>query len=256
MGIFFRENVDANVTVLTPWPGSVGYLSRMDVRDLRGRTTILPGEERLRSWHRPGRVDIVEALKMKAEYIIPTSRPTKTPPTPLSLAESWVAHLDNRGNTNSIWAVLRQQYELVTVPLPSPSRISSKRLHGKGYILRHKDSSQAPKLHLETDGQSLIVTCTHEGHGQLADLRLTIKGPEENKWDISPTGVLSQGRTVLARRELLLTRTGGQAMELMRLELPSKGWSGKSIQATLINPGAQGLAPFSRVSVTETLQLP
>ena len=42
VGLFLRENVAANVTVLTPWPGAVGYLSRMDVRAQRRH----PGRER------------------------------------------------------------------------------------------------------------------------------------------------------------------------------------------------------------------
>jgi len=259
-GLFFRENVDANVTVLTPWPGAVGYLSRMDVRDLRGRATVLPGEDQLRSWRRPGRIDLVESLKMNAGYIIPTCRPTHISPSPISLATSWRLHLDNPEETNpnrlsEIFAAL-VDYELITVPLPSPSRTSSNNLHGKGYILRHKGLSQAPKLHLERDRQSVVVTCTHEGHAQLADLRLSLFDPNEGTLTISPTGALSDDLAVLARRELLLTRTGGQPMELMRLDPPKDGWRGKSIRATLINPGAQGQHPFIRVSTTETLELP
>jgi hypothetical protein len=258
-GLFLRENVDANVTVLTSWPGAVGYLSRLDVRDLRGRATALPGEDRLRSWRRPGRTDIVEALKMNAGYIVPICRPTNISPTPVSLATNWIIHFDTfqatKGRLYDILGAL-DNYELVTVPLPSPSRISSKHLHGKGYMLRRKDLAEAPKLHLERDGQSVVVTCTHKGHLQLADLRLTLFDPEEGTVTISPTGTLSEDRNVLARRELLLTRTGMHPMELMRIELPEGGWHGKDLRATLINPGAQGQHLFTKASATETLQFP
>lgn len=259
-GLFLRENVDANVTVLTPWPGAIGYLSRLDVRDLRGRATTLPGDNRLRSWRRPGRTDILEALKMNAGYIVPISRPTNISPTPISLATDWILHLDTihdrkaRRLTDLLEAL--NHYELITVPLPSPSRISSKHLHGKGYMLRLKDLSEAPKLHLESDGQSVVVTCTHEGHLQLADLRLSLIDPMEGTMTISPTGALSEDRTVLARRELLLTRTGARPLELIRVELPEGGWHGKDLRATLINPGAQGQHPFTKASATETLKLP
>ncbi len=259
-GLFLRENVDANVTILTPWPGAVGYLSRLDVRDLRGRATALPGEDRLRSWRRPGRTDLAEALKMKAEYIVPICRPTKISPAPITLATEWILHLDTVQSTKArrLTEILKalDEYRLITVPLPSPSRISSKRLHGKGYILRRKDFASSPKLRLESDGQSVVVTCTHEGHLQLADLRLSLVDPEGVTMTISPTGALSEDRSVLARRELLLTRTGGQPIELMRLELPEGGWHGKDVRAMLINPGSQGQHPFIRASATETLHLP
>ena len=259
-GLFLRENVDANVTVLTPWPGAIGYLSRLDVRDLRGRATTLPGEDRLRSWRRPGRTDTVEALKMKAGYIVPICRPTTISPAPISLAADWILHLDTIHTTKAqrLPEILKAlgEYELITVPLPSPSRISSKHLHGKGYLLRHKELGVSPKLHLERNGQSVTVTCTHEGHLQLADLRLSLFDQEEGTMTISPTGALSDDLAVLARRELLLPRTGMHPIELMRFELPEEGWHEKQLRATLINPGSQGQHPFARASATETLYLP
>jgi len=259
-GLFLRENVDANVTVLTPWPGAVGYLSRLDVRDLRGRATSLPGEDRLRSWRRPGRTDIVGALKMSAGYIVPVCRPTNVSPTPVSLATDWILHLDTihdtRGRRLTEIMVALEAYELVTVPLPSPSRISSKHLHGKGYLLRHKDLAESPKLRLERVGESVVVTCTHDGHIQLADLRLSLFNQEEGTLTVSPTGGLSEDRSVLARRELFLTRTGVNPIELMRLALPEGGWSGRELRATLVNPGSQGQHLFTRASATATLKLP
>ena len=259
MGLFLRENVDANVTVLTPWPGAIGYLSRMDVRDLRGRATELPGEERLRSWRRPGRTDVLAALRLKAGYIVPNCRPTSLPPTPVSLATDWVLHLDTlqdaRGQRLSQILETLAEYELVTVPLPSPSRISSKRLHGKGYLLRHKELSKAPKLELERDGDYVRVSCTHDGHLQLADLRVSIVDASGDMLMVSPTGSLSTDRGVLARRELLLTRTGANAVELIHTLLPEDDWSGKELKATLINPSARGQHHFLKASETATLKL-
>ena len=113
-----------------------------------------------------------------------------------------------------------------------------------------------PKLRLESDGQSVVVTCTHEGHLQLADLRLSLFAAEEGTMTISPTGTLSEDKSVLARRELLLTRTGINPIELMRIELPRDEWQGMELRATLINPGSQGQHSFTRASLTETLKLP
>ncbi|MCH2106565.1 MAG: hypothetical protein MK291_07995 [Planctomycetes bacterium] len=259
MGLFLRENVDANVTVLTPWPGAIGYLSRMDVRDLRGRATSLPGEERLRAWRRPGRTDVLEALRMRAGYIVPVCRPTSLPPTPISLATEWILHLDTlhdaKGQRLSQILEALGEYELVTVPLPSPSRISSKHLHGKGYLLRHKDISEAPKLKLERDGEGVLVSCTHAGHLQLADLRLSLADSEDEVMVFSPTGELTADRSVLARRELLLTRTGINAIELIRVEPPEGGWDDMELRATLINPSSRGQHLFNRASATEALKL-
>jgi len=259
-GIFFRESVDANVTVLTPWPGAIGYLSRLDVRDLRGRTTAPPGEEQLRSWHRPGRFDLVETLSMEAGYVIPTCHPTPIPPTPNTLANHWILHLDESETPNPqrLTEVLQvlDLYELITVPLPSPSRTAGKRLHGNAYILRRKDMGQAPKLELKLSGRTLLVTCSHEGHEQLADLRLGLHESSEWVSSISPTGALSDNRSMLARKELLLTRTGARPLELMRIELPETAWRGRKLHATLLNPRSQGQHPFTRVSATAVLELP
>jgi hypothetical protein len=259
-GIFFRENVDANVMVLTPWPGSIGYLSHLDVRDLRGRATALPGEERLRSWRRPGRIDLVEALGMGAGYVILKCRPNKPRervPQRAQLAKEWNDELgESVDSLGEVYHAL-EQYELVTVPLLSPARTSSKRLHGKAYILRHKGLGQAPKLQLSLEGRTVVVSCSHEAHDQLADLRLTLQVPQQTTtWRISPIGEPSKSPHVLARRELLLTRTGVRPLELMRLELPEEGWSGGRLSATLINPGASATGGWGRVSNTETQQIP
>lgn len=259
-GIFLREGVDANVTVLTPWPGAIGYLSRLDVRDLRGRATALMGEDRLRSWRRPGRTDLVAALRMGAGYVIPTCRATATPPTPSSLATAWIVHLDEAelSDTERLSEVIDAlgQYELITVPLPSPSRTSSKRFHGKAYLLRNKDLDQAPELQLRVEGDTAVVTCTHVGHAQLADLRLTLKDEEDGETSITPVGNLSPDRVVLARKDLLLTRTGARAVELMRLKLPEDAWRGKSLNASLLNPGSRGSHPFTQVSPMASIQIP
>ena len=99
------------------------------------------------------------------------------------------------------------------------------------------------------------MSCTHDGHLQLADLRLSIVDASGDTLMVSPTGSLSTDRAVLARRELLLTRTGANAVELIHTLLPEGDWSGKELRATLINPSARGQHHFLRASETATLKL-
>ena len=63
-------------------------------------------------------------------------------------------------------------------------------------------------------------------------------------------------RDLLARKDLLLTRTGARAVELMRLKLPEDAWRGKSLNASLLNPGSRGSHPFTQVSPMASIQIP
>jgi uncharacterized membrane protein len=74
VGSFLRLRLPEGSTVMTPWPGALGYLSRRPVLDLFGRTTPLPGK-RLTPWSRNSpAVDIEGALAQEPDYILPTAK--------------------------------------------------------------------------------------------------------------------------------------------------------------------------------------
>ena len=231
----------------------------MDVRDLFGRATQLPDEERLRPWRNPGRTDLLKALSEGADYLIPTCRPTPNAPSSDELAKDWSERLGEGGTAEAqrLFDLVQalEAYELITVPLPSPAQPGGKRSHGKAYILRHKDLKLAPKLELELKDGVIHVYGSSSGHIQLADLSLSLSDSNGRRSTISPFGGLSD-RPVLARMELLLTPTGDRQMELMRLEVPGQRWSGMTLNATLVNPGSRQQHTFSRVSETQTLKIP
>ncbi len=72
IGTFLRDRLPEDATILTPWPGSLGYLSRRRVIDLFGRTSARDGHE-LAPWApEPAPLDLRWAAAVDADYILPT----------------------------------------------------------------------------------------------------------------------------------------------------------------------------------------
>ncbi|MEM1449330.1 MAG: hypothetical protein AAGI22_09455 [Planctomycetota bacterium] len=72
VGAFLRDRLPPEATVLSAWPGALGYLANVRVVDMFGRATRLPGVERA-SWSPdPGRLDLLAALATEPDYIVPT----------------------------------------------------------------------------------------------------------------------------------------------------------------------------------------
>ena len=258
-GLFLRDNLDPLATILTPWPGSIGYLTRMDVRDLFSRTTLAPNEEALRSWSQDEPIDLLLMFKQSNDYIIPTCLKTPAAPSPLKLASEWVQRVDdsegNEAERLALTIEALKSYELITVPLPSPAQPMGKRSHGKAFLLRSKSLDLTPKLELELKDDFVHVYASNKGHIQLADLRVTLEDENGTSRSISPAGKLSN-HPVLTRMELFLTPTGERKLELIRFQVRLKEWSGRELSATLLNSGSKGKHPFTKASQTVTLELP
>ncbi|MEM9379727.1 MAG: hypothetical protein AAGB93_07225 [Planctomycetota bacterium] len=72
VGGFLRDRLPPEATVLSAWPGALGYLANVRVVDMFGRATRLPGVERA-SWSPdPGGLDLRAALATEPDYIVPT----------------------------------------------------------------------------------------------------------------------------------------------------------------------------------------
>jgi hypothetical protein len=96
VGLFLRDQIDPRHRVLTPWPGAMGYLSRLPVVDLLGRTSVPPGESRPRSWAGIPRVDVVSALETRPAYIVPSLLRGLRAPNVVDLVNEWAAGIDDQ----------------------------------------------------------------------------------------------------------------------------------------------------------------
>jgi hypothetical protein len=94
VGLFLRDNVDPSSSVLTPWPGSIGYLSRLAVYDMLGRTNPAPGSDESASWTRRERADVVAALHQDLDYAVPLITLAQRTPSIHELAQVWCKELD------------------------------------------------------------------------------------------------------------------------------------------------------------------
>ncbi len=74
VGSFLRLRLPEGSTIMSPWPGALGYLSRHTVLDLFGRTTPLPDQRRTPWSKNPPTIDIEGALSQKPDYILPSSK--------------------------------------------------------------------------------------------------------------------------------------------------------------------------------------
>lgn len=256
VGIFLRDEAPPTSSVLTPWPGSIGYLSRLEVRDLLGRVTAAPPRERPNPFEPLPRVDVLAALEEAPDYIVAFWRQRETLPRLESLVAGWCEDLDSRGAEPSRPGdLLRalEPYELVTLPLPDSNGRPT--TTGALPVLRRRDLGFAPKLAIEGDAQYLTLRATHEGHQQLADLVIFGRSPSGATLCLTPEGELSTNVAVRARANLLLSPTGDRAVTLFKGRLDERVAELDELRAVLVNPGASFDLAEGRVSPEVVLPL-
>jgi hypothetical protein len=125
LGLFLREYVDPGASLLTAWPGSLGYLSRLQVFDLLGRASPVAGRPRPATWTRRERTDVVAALEMQPDYVVPEIGRAPRAPSAGEVARLWLDELDDRPQATGRFAELERaftRYEMVTVPISIPTR--------------------------------------------------------------------------------------------------------------------------------------
>jgi hypothetical protein len=254
VGIFLRDHAEPGTSVLTPWPGAVGYLSRHVVHDALGRASPRAPNERPGSWSRRERADVVAALALDADFAVPTCRIAARLPTLDETARAWLegldAHPDRSDRLGSISAALAR-YDLVLVPVEDYTRQRVSLGRELFPLLRHRRLSQRPALTLEIDRGSLRVLARHARHPQVADLEVRLEDESGKGWCLSPTGIAVPGAGARARVGLLLYAAGARGIELMRNPVPAHpaGGDWRRISARLVNPGSAGLGePWEEVS--------
>lgn len=247
VGIFLRDELDPDRSVITPWPGAIAYLSRLEVHDLLGRADPIEPGGATRSWADRQRVDLVGSFARGADFVVPFHDFPARVPSAAGLARVWIEALDIESDEGVVDGELRferlvelmQQYELVTVPLDFGNPTS-----GAGpsmqFLLRRRELDFGPKLALRIEeGNELVVELRHAGHVELADLRVFGTDARGRTWYLQPTGEFQENRPVLARSYLLVHPTGNRAVELVRAPLPKLEPPLVELGAVLRTPEAQ-----------------
>jgi hypothetical protein len=253
VGIFLRDSLEPGASVLTPWPGAIGYLSRLPTFDLLGRANPIPGVGRPASWGRRERTDVVAALGTNPDYLVARIEPGGRAPTSGEMARAWREELDDRaeetGRLEAIRAAL-ERYEPVTVPIQYATRGSTPPRSEAMLIFRRRDKGLRPDLRLSVAGGELVVSMLHKTHVQIADLRVQAVDVLGRRWSCRPTGEWSEASSEMARPGLLLFASGTRPVELFRAKLPEPSPGGEfvELQVVLQNPGASEENVFADVS--------
>ncbi|MCK6445164.1 MAG: hypothetical protein L6Q99_02120 [Planctomycetes bacterium] len=257
LGVFLRDQVDANESVLTAWPGAAGYLSRLEILDVLGRATPPPPDGELRSWSSLPRADVIAALDQRPSYIVPLLHAGTRAPTMRSVGETWIKRLDFRPEDESrSLAILERlgEYELFTISLRHSSRLAGAPVDDPMYLLRRKDLNLAPRVMLSKHGERWRVEVQHRAHEELVDLRVQAVDREQHVWGLAPHGHFSRDSEVLARRSILLFATGARAIQFVEFELPDDA-EFTELRAALRNPGAESEGPWAYASREVRAQL-
>ena len=257
IGVFLRDQLDPSHRVVTPWPGAIGYLSRLRVIDPIGRTSPPPGKAHPASWSSLERQDLVTQLAELPEYLLPSLDFGEGAPPIEQIAREWWHHLDllpsRPERALSIYETLKR-YELITVPLRWRER--EHEAHGQRFhLMRRKDLQLSPVLEIALEERRLRVLVRHLSHEQVVDLRVQVRDTRGELWSLRPTGTLERRPDLVARSSILLFPTGSRQVELLSVELP-EGFAGSTVQAVLRNPGALGETDFDTASRTVETALP
>ena len=239
IGVFLRDHLDPRHSVLTPWPGAIGYISGLRVVDALSRATPMPGYLRAEAWNALERRDLIAALEQRSAYIVPTLGDDPVAPTIEDIVQAWSERLDLDPDSPERQARIREllgAYEVLTVPASRVDGIEPR--PGERYHLaRRRELGLAPVLTLQTDARELAVQVEHRSHAQLADLFVWLEDPSGQRWFLRPDGSFVRRAELTARSSLLLHPTGTRTIELVRAALPPE-FAGGTLHAVLANPGS------------------
>lgn len=267
LGVFMRRQLDAQNSVLTPWPGAIGYLSRLRVIDARGRTSIAPqprGEAGVAPsaamplpWIGSPRTDVVELLAQRPDYVVPAINWRGTPPRWPEVSQGWQEYIDVDPFGEARKLEVREAfraYELITVPVPiragDPRRGTTRPFH----LLRRRAMNLQPRLEVERRGDRFAISVRHRAHEQLVDLRVQWVDRNGNVFTSDPTGRTVAGSATLMRTSILLFASGDRRIELAQGTIPAS-IGATELRAQLRNPLAHGDHPYAQVSEEVVLPL-
>ena len=253
IGIFLRDFLDPGSTVLTPWPGAIGYLSRLRVYDLLGRATPASGRDRPAPWTRRERVDVVSALDSRPDYVVGEIERSARVPRLTDVARSWLQAIDDRpgeaGRLAEIEAALAG-YRMIAVPIQYSPRGSAPPRIETCFLMRRRDSGTGPELAISIEKGELRVRMTQRDHVQIADLRVQAIDTKGGVWSFRPTGELAREAHALARPGIVAFNSGTRPVDLFVAAVPPAPGGSELVEfrAVLLNPGAAAEDAFAAAS--------
>ena len=269
VGRFLQEHVVPSATILTPWPGSIRYVSRMQVLDLFGRVTSPAGETLEPFWPARPRVDLVKAIEQRPDFILADLvdlRNTEEGPMRLGMKELLQMDIfpEDSMRIGKIEAILGQ-YEMVALPI-LPERDLRMGRPRPFPILRRKDLGMSPLLRLEIEGDQLRAISEFsvsdeengmESHPQLVGLEIKVLDAQGKVWRLSPSGGLHANPLLYARTELRLQSGDHPETLLGSWTLPSSPNGSRlvRISAGLYNPILDKQHPFARACRETSVRL-
>ncbi len=224
LGHYLRWELSEGASVLTPWPGSIGYISRRVVYDALGRAVPLVPTDRPRSWDRAERADMVATVLAGFDYIVPEIDLVDGQLSAQHLADQWRLHLDSRSEQPERTAELAaafEQYELITVRCGVPDRSLVWSDLETMHLLRKRALGKRPQLLATLDGQRLVVGVRHNAETQLTDMHFELRSAAGVRASVRPTGELDNSAQAHARTRLLLYGSGQRTVELWNGSLPA-----------------------------------
>lgn len=261
VGAFLNEQVDPARSVLTPWPGAIGYLSRLTVLDPLGRTNPIAGSRAAASWSRRERSDIVAALETNPDFVVPLLSRASGATSVHEIAEAWRLELDLRamedGRTAQIERAL-ERFELVTIPVYGDKHGTAPRRSRRFFLLRNRGLALAPKLEIAIDGGRMRFLVKHASHQQIVDLSVRALDERGRSWWLRPNGEFVTDYAVQARRSILLYSTGTRATELAAEDVPRTLDGARVVRLTAVlrNPDFSGKDAFALASEEAVAELP
>jgi hypothetical protein len=255
LATWLQHEVPAERSVLTPFPGVLGYLSRARIHDLFQRTGgATDGRTSLTWWfERP--VDVLAALEERPDYVLPGLVSVEligSRTLPESLARELMRADQDPSSEERLRAArkLLEDYELLSVPLwreDSSRRIARSQPF---FLLRRKDRGPGFALSANLAADRLTVDLTRsrtvedtssDGLPQLARLRITATDDRGQSWQVDPAGGLTPDPRVSTRIGLLLQPSGSRPTRLFdsAIRVPPEVRV-VELHVALLNPGTRG----------------
>lgn len=271
LALFLRDEVDSRLSILTAWPGAIGYLSQMQVLDLFGRVTVPPGAEPNSPWPERPRADLVAALRQEADFVLPGMlglQGNGGGPLGLGIEEELIGMDLDPGDPDRRDAILEMltEYELVTLPV-----VQERLEHFGGpprafQLLRRRALGIAPVLDVGLEEGALRVDVLADpggpeggvsGHPQIARLEIRVEDGRGHRWCVSPSGAMVDDDTVFARTDLRLEPGIERPVRLFEgpLGTTPAGTSVVAVHARLYNPVVSKQHVMAPASEGVTLRL-
>ncbi|MCP3920495.1 MAG: hypothetical protein GY711_33625 [bacterium] len=263
LGSFMKRHLAPHHTVLTPYPGAIGYLSGTQVLDLFGRAVRAPNASGAPAWEEHPSADLLANLALEPDFIHPGRLHVlpRLEQDALIGIDPALALLDVEA---PLTIELADDYELVTLPVRrgyGPSRGGTR----PTFVLRNRSLDLAPGLAVTiTEGRVRVEAHNRRtdgdaygGHPQLARLLIEAVDDAGAVRHVDPSGNLTVDRRVHARTGLLIAPTAVGVTRLFEAPLPqaSAGRQLVEIRAQLVNPGVRLTHPLAPASAKVSLRL-